>query len=157
MQKLTIIGNIGKDAEIFNHSSGQFLGITVACTTRKKNGNEVQETTNWYDCTTDNIKLLDYLKKGTKVYVEGRFKLSVFHSETSNKWIPKINLFASTLELLSAKKEENGQAPKGHLGQEIPKEHQATIKVPINELGGFGQIPQAFIADNNGGGDDLPF
>ena len=122
MQELTIIGNIGKDAETFNHASGQFLGFTVACTTKKKNGNDVQETTNWYDCTTDNIKLIDYLKKGTKVYIRGRFKLSVFHSDNANKWIPKINLFASTLELLSAKKEESGTAQPQQQSAQTPEQ-----------------------------------
>lgn len=135
MQKIILIGNIGKDAEVKTHANKEFVTFTVAVTTKRKNGDNTHEVTNWYDCAFDNVKLAEYLKKGTKVYVEGGFKLDTYFSETTNKWIPKINVFVNSIELLSKKPEENGQV-----------QTPSTPQTPV----------QAFEAgaDNK---DDLPF
>lgn len=109
MQKISIIGNIGNDAVVKSSGNSQFVTFNVAVTSRRKNGENVHENTNWYDCSFDNVKLAEYLKKGTKVYLEGGFKLDQFYSEKTQKWVPKLNVFVNSLELLSAKKEDNVQ------------------------------------------------
>lgn len=106
MQKIIIIGNLGNDAEIKSHQNNQFITFSVAVTTRRKNGEETHENTNWYDCSFDNVKLAQYMKKGTKVYLEGNFKLDQFHSATTNKMVPKLNIYVNSIELLSSKKED---------------------------------------------------
>lgn len=106
MQVITIIGNLGQDAEIKEVNNNKFATFSVGCTIRKKNGDKVEEKTNWYDCSTNNIKVAGFLKKGTKVYLQGRFKLDSYYSDKLQKWVPKINVYATDLELLSAKKDE---------------------------------------------------
>lgn len=135
MQKLTIIGNIGRDAEVKTYQNSQFVTFSVAVTTKRKNGEQIFENTNWYDCSFDNVKLAEFLKQGTKVYIEGGFKVDTYFSEKTNKWNPKVNVFVNAIELLSKKQEENGQV-----------QAPSTPPTPVQGLG-----TQA------GDKDDLPF
>lgn len=106
MQKITLIGNIGNDAKLVNYQGSEFLDISVAVTEKRGKGEQQTEKTTWYDVNTESVKLKEYLKKGTKIYVEGNFKLDTFFSDKLQKWIPKIIIYARQIELLSAKKEE---------------------------------------------------
>lgn len=106
MQKITLIGNIGQDAKLVNCQGSEFLDISVAVTETRGKGEQKTEKTTWYDVNTDAVKLAPFLKKGTKIYVEGNFKLDTFFSDKIQKWIPKIIIYARQIELLSAKKED---------------------------------------------------
>lgn len=139
MERITLIGNIGQDAKKVEYQGNSFLSFSVACSTLKKNGNNTKEVTNWYDCAFDNVKLSEYIKKGTKVFIEGNFKLDTFFSEQSNKWIPKIRIFVQRIELLSPKKED--------YASQQPCQSAAQNNVPTP--------PPVELAGN--GGDDLPF
>lgn len=78
MIKLILTGNIGKDAEVREMQSGdKAISFSVAHTEKYqgKDGN-THETTTWVNCTKfvkkdQSTRIADYLKKGTKVYVEG--------------------------------------------------------------------------------------
>jgi len=79
MNKVIIIGNLGRDPEMRFTPSGQAVTkFSVASTRQYKNsaGEQVKETT-WFSIEAWG-KLAEicnqYLKKGAKVYVEGRIK-----------------------------------------------------------------------------------
>lgn len=79
MNKITIIGNLGRDPEMRFTPSGQAVTkFSVASTRQYKasSGEQVKETT-WFSVEAWG-KLAEicnqYLKKGAKVYVEGRIK-----------------------------------------------------------------------------------
>lgn len=79
MNKVIIIGNLGRDPEMRFTPSGQAVTkFSVASTRQYKNsaGEQVKETT-WFSVEAWG-KLAEicnqYLKKGAKVYVEGRIK-----------------------------------------------------------------------------------
>ncbi len=79
MNKVIIIGNLGRDPEMRYTPSGQAVTkFSVASTRQYKasNGEQVKETT-WFSVEAWG-KLAEicnqYLKKGAKVYVEGRIK-----------------------------------------------------------------------------------
>lgn len=110
MQEIQLIGNLGRDAEVKESNGNKFATFSIGCTTRRKNGEEVKEVTSWYDCTTDNMRIVDFLRKGTKVFVRGSIKLDQYHSDTLNKWIPIIRVYVQSLELLSPKKEDSSNA-----------------------------------------------
>lgn len=141
MERITLIGNIGQDAKTVEYQGNSFLSFSVACSTTKKNGNDTKEVTNWYDCAFDNIKLSEYIKKGTKVFIEGNFKLDTFWSEQSNKWIPKIRIFVQRIELLSPKKDDTTSP------QQTP---------PVVQNNAFTASPVPVEMSGNDG-DDLPF
>jgi single-strand DNA-binding protein len=103
MLKLQIIGNLGKDAELRKSpTGGEFLTFNVGVNsyTEKKEKNTV-----WVSVSTNSVKLLDYLKKGTKVYVEGYMTIKLFTTQNSETKA-LINVSASTIQLLGSKSEQ---------------------------------------------------
>lgn len=102
MLKLQIIGNLGKDAELRKSpSGGEFLTFNVGVNSynEKKGKNTV-----WVSVSTSSVKLLDYLKKGTKVYVEGYMSVKPYSVQNETKVL--INVNASTIQLLGSKSEQ---------------------------------------------------
>lgn len=67
MQKTIIIGNVGQDAELKTIDSGSFYSFTVAVNDK--------ENTTWFSIAASSRfeKAAPYLKKGTKVYIEGKY------------------------------------------------------------------------------------
>lgn len=75
MNKYILTGNIGKDAEVKDLNNGNsVINFSVAHTEKwkDKQGNP-QEKTVWVDCSwfINNTSIAQYLKKGTKVLIEG--------------------------------------------------------------------------------------
>lgn len=74
--EMQIMGYIGKDAELkVAGDKKQVINFSVAYTAKYKDrsGNESQTTT-WVNCQwwTEKTAVLQYLKKGTHVYIEGQ-------------------------------------------------------------------------------------
>jgi single-strand DNA-binding protein len=76
LNKITLIGNLGKDSETrftTNNRSVTSFSVATVHSYKGKDGNYVNETT-WHNCIS--WELSDYmkeaLKKGKKFYVEGR-------------------------------------------------------------------------------------
>ena len=84
MNKVILVGNLGRDPEIRHTNSGQKIAnISVATSDvwRDKSG-ERQEKTEWHRVVVFNSNLADFaerfLKKGSKVYVEGSLQTRKF-------------------------------------------------------------------------------
>ena len=109
MLKLTVIGHLGQDAVLKTFGTASFISFSVAHTDKFKDSQGVEhEKTQWVSCLKrvgENSSLTAYLKKGTKVYVEGRFSAKLFASQASNTPQIALNLDVTSLELLSARTE----------------------------------------------------
>jgi len=69
MQKLALLGNIGQDASIRQVGEDSVISFSIGCSIKLRDG--TQKTT-WYNCSIWNKQnLVEHLKKGTKLYVEG--------------------------------------------------------------------------------------
>ena len=84
INKVVLVGNLGRDPEIRHTNSGQKIAnFTVATSDvwKDKNG-ERQERTEWHRIVVFNANLADFaerfLKKGSKVYVEGSLQTRKF-------------------------------------------------------------------------------
>lgn len=98
LNKVLLIGNLGKDPELKYTPGGQAVTTFTLATTRKwrdKEGNN-QEDTQWH-----NIKIWgrqaevaqQYLKKGRQVYIEGRIETRTYDDKDGNrKWFTDINV-----------------------------------------------------------------
>lgn len=75
MEKIQIIGYVGKDAEIKSFNGVNYTSFNVAITNKNKQSGT--EETNWYSCLRHGDNVAPYIKKGTKVYVSGAFKITV--------------------------------------------------------------------------------
>jgi single-strand DNA-binding protein len=81
VNKVTLIGNLGKDPEVRNTQSGMKivnLRIATSESWNDKASGERQERTEWHSVVIMNERLADiaerYLRKGSKVYLEGKLQ-----------------------------------------------------------------------------------
>lgn len=78
VNRVTIIGNLGRDPEVRYTQSGLAIcNLSVAVTERVKDGDEWKDATEWFRVvvfgkTAENAA--QFLQKGRQVYVEGRLK-----------------------------------------------------------------------------------
>ena len=99
VNKVQIIGNVGKDPELrYNPSGVAFCTLSLATTRSWKNreSGEKQEETEWHRVVF-NDKLAEivgqYVKKGKPLYVEGRLK--------TRKWTNKEGVEVYTTEIIA--------------------------------------------------------
>jgi len=113
MNKVIIIGRVGKDPELkYTPSGAAVCNFSVATTDRYKDKQgEKQETTEWHNVTAWQ-KLAEicgkYLAKGSKVMIEGKIQTRNYDDRDGNKkYITEI--IASNMEMLGDKKETKPQ------------------------------------------------
>jgi len=98
MLELTIIGNLGKDAEQKDINGRPAMTFSVA---HSEKGADGQERTTWVSCIRNikdgNNTLLQYLKKGTRVYVRGKVYTKIYNdTATLNCNVTYIELLGSS-------------------------------------------------------------
>ena len=113
VNKVTIIGNLGRDPENRYLPSGeQVTSIAVATTenwTDKQSG-EKKSLTEWHRISFFG-KLAEiagqYLKKGSPVYVEGKLRTQKYTDKDGIERY-QTNIIASTMQMLGGKPEQSG-------------------------------------------------
>jgi len=99
VNKVIIIGNVGKDPEVrYNPSGGAWVTLSLATTRNWKNREtgERQEETEWHRVVfNDRLAEIvgEYVKKGRPLYVEGRLK--------TRKWQDKEGRDTYTTEIIA--------------------------------------------------------
>ncbi len=121
VNKVILLGNVGKDPEFKALPSGQpVVNFSLATSDRYKDqqGNQ-QERTEWHNLVAY-AKLAeivrDYVKKGSKLYVEGRLTTRSWDDRETNKKVYRTEIVISDLSLLSGRGEEGGSASGGYSG-----------------------------------------
>lgn len=91
VNKVILIGNLGKDPEVRRLNSGdQVVNFTLATSEnwRDKNSGERKEKTEWHNVVIFNENLgkvvEQYCKKGSKVYVEGQLQTRKWQDKDGN-------------------------------------------------------------------------
>ncbi len=115
MLKTFLTGNIGRDAELRTLDSGTTaISFNVAVTEKYKDrsGQQVENTT-WVNCTKwvqpgGSTKIADYLKKGTKVLVEGKPSARAYTANTGEAKA-SLELRVDNIELLGGSQQGNSQ------------------------------------------------
>jgi single-strand DNA-binding protein len=105
---ITLVGNLGKDPEVFITKSGTAIGkFNVAVTPRKKEGESwVDDKTIWFSVSLwgrDGEAAVDSLKKGDKVIVTGRFGMFTYLKDGVEVSGPEVN--ADTVALVAKPKD----------------------------------------------------
>lgn len=104
MQKKIIVGNLGADAEVKRENGREFVSFSIANTERhRKSDGSYEEKTTWVSATLNGNggNLLQYLKKGAKVYAYGDYSVRMFHSEKQRALVAGVNLYVRDIELIS--------------------------------------------------------
>lgn len=110
MQQIQIIGNLGEDCQIREFHGNKYVAFRVACTRRVHTQNGDQDQTTWYSCTYNNVKsgVVAYLKKGTKVYVQGVPSYVIYDSATYHCKMIDVRVFCDLIELCGGAPEKQG-------------------------------------------------
>jgi single-strand DNA-binding protein len=105
MNKVLLIGLLGRDAEKRLTPSGKTVCVFSIATNKvwlDPQSKEKNQVTQWHSIEYWNIseELVKYLKKGTKVLVEGEIRYEEYEKEGVKRSISKI--ICNHLELLTA-------------------------------------------------------
>ena len=113
VNKVILLGNVGKDPEIRATQSGMVVANFSIATTDRIKGQDGQYTdkTEWHNLvafqrTAEIVR--DYVKKRNKLYVEGRLQTSSWDDKTSGQKRYKTEIIVSDLSLLSGRGEGEG-------------------------------------------------
>lgn len=116
LNKVMIIGNLGRDPEVRQAGSAPVANFSVAVTEKyKPRGEEAQERTEWVNVVAwhklaDVAK--DYLHKGSSVYVEGKLQTRKWQDKNGNDRYTT-EVVASSLQMLDKRSEGSGYASGG--------------------------------------------
>src|SRR4249919_1124216 len=113
LNRVTLIGNLGKDPEVkFTPSGTPVAKIALATNERfKDKSGEWQDRTEWHNVVLwQRLEEIagEYLKKGGKVYIEGRLQTRSWDDKTSGQKKYMTEVVASDLILLGGRGEGGG-------------------------------------------------
>ncbi len=117
VNKVILIGNLGKDPEVrYMPSGGAVTNVTIATSEswKDKQSGEQQERTEWHNVVFFN-RLAEiageYLKKGSKVYVEGSLRTRKWQDkEGKDRYTTEI--VAGEMQMLDSRGGGGGAAPQ---------------------------------------------
>jgi len=117
VNKVILIGNVGKDPEIrYSAGGGAITNLTLATSDswKDKQTGEKQERTEWHRVSMFG-RLAEiageYLKKGSKVYIEGALRTRKWQDASgADRYTTEI--VANEMQMLDGKTESNG--PRSH-------------------------------------------
>jgi single-strand DNA-binding protein len=107
--KLTVIGNLGRDAIVRDVQGKSVISFSVAHIEKfKDNSGQQKDKTTWVECNhwSERTNLVPYLKKGHQIYVEGQPTIDVYENKDGQK-VAGVKLRVTLIQLLSNKSSEN--------------------------------------------------
>lgn len=117
INKVILVGNLGKDPEVQNFETGKKASFSLATTEiqRDRDGNEVQHT-EWHNVVMWR-GLADvaeqFLHKGSQVYIEGKIRSRSFEGRDGQKrFVTEIQV--DNMVLLGARREQGEGGEQRH-------------------------------------------
>jgi single-strand DNA-binding protein len=154
VNKVILVGNLGKDPELSYLPSGQSVAKFSLATSRSykdKNG-ELKEETEWHNIVAWG-KLgeicAQYLSKGRQAYVEGRIQSRTWEGRDGNKRT-SVDIVAENVQMLGGRGEGSG-SPREGPGESSGRSTERTPSAPAAEESSQEPAPSE-ITD-----DDIPF
>ena len=122
VNKVTIVGNLGRDPEMRTFPSGdQVANVTIATTDRwrDKNTGENKESTEWHRIVF-NGRLAEivgqYLRKGSQVYVEGSLRTRKWTDQATGQERYATEIRADSMQMLGSRQGMGGGQNQGQGG-----------------------------------------
>jgi len=123
INKVILVGNLGRDPEIRSTQSGMKLANLRIATSERwkdKQSGEYQERTEWHSVAIFNEHLVNvaerFLKKGSKVYVEGQLQTRKWTDQQGqDRYSTEVvlNRFRGDLQMLDSRGEGGGSYAGG--------------------------------------------
>ena len=156
VNKVILIGNLGADPEIRRTNDGRPIAnmrIATSETWRDKNTGERREKTEWHTVVVFNEGLCkvveNYVKKGSKVYIEGQLQTRKWQDQNGNdRYSTEVVLqgYNGTLTMRDGRGEGGGNYSGDRMGS--------------GQGGGYDRMSDQSGGDFGGSndfGDDIPF
>jgi single-strand DNA-binding protein len=107
LNKVFLLGNVGKDPEIRSTAGGMTVAsFTLATADRKKEGANWVDSTEWHNivCFQRTAEIVrDYVKKGSQILVEGKITNRSWDDKESGQKRYKTEILVNELTLLGGK------------------------------------------------------
>ncbi|RTE86402.1 MULTISPECIES: single-stranded DNA-binding protein [Gammaproteobacteria] len=153
INKVILIGNLGSDPEVrYTQNSQAMANLSVATseTWKDKQTGEQRENTEWHRvvCYRRVAEIAgEYLKKGSKVYIEGRLQTRKWQGQDGqDRYTTEI--VCNDLQMLDSRGDFGGQSQ----GSNNWQQQQKPAQQPQQNQGGYGQPQQ----QQQGGGYGQP-
>lgn len=152
VNRVFLLGNVGKDPEIRSTGGGtQVASFGLATSERTKDGQgNWQDRTEWHNIVVYGRLaeiVRDYVKKGSKLFVEGRLQTRNWDDkEYTNRKVYRTEIIVSDLSLLSGRDEGGGYSRSSSAANAAVNEDQR------RPAGADDYSQAAEISD-----DDIPF
>jgi single-strand DNA-binding protein len=150
VNKVILLGNVGKDPEIRATAGGMTVANFSIATTDRIKGQDGQYTdkTEWHNLvafqrTAEIVR--DYVKKGNKLYIEGRLQTSSWDDKATGQKKYKTEIIVSDLSLLSGRGEGGSEGGGSYTKSNTASYDQRT------------PASQPDYADQGITDDDIPF
>ena len=112
VNKVILVGNIGRDPDIQTTNGGTKVAhVSLATSRRVQRNGSYEDRTEWHRLTLwDRLAQIaeDYVRKGDRVYVEGRIEYDSF--EKNGVTIPTAEVTVREIVMLGAPKNGNGSS-----------------------------------------------
>lgn len=145
MFQVTILGNLGADAEVRTQDGRNFVTFRVAHTRRfQRQGQPVEETT-WFSCILngDGGELRKYLVKGQTVLVIGDGTTRIYSSPKLHRMVASVDINVRSVELVGRPSNDIPRQladPSGVL-HEVHKAYYIALNEANEVLGGLKSNP----------------
>jgi single-strand DNA-binding protein len=122
VNKVTLIGNVGKDPETRSFSNGGKVcnfSLATSETWRDKQSGEKRDSTQWHNIAIFNENLIkvveNYVKKGSKLYLEGQLQTRKWQDRDGNdRWTTEVVLQRYRGELVMLDSRNGGGGGGGY-------------------------------------------
>ena len=137
---VSLVGNLGADAEVKELNGRKYASLRVASTRRQQQNGQRVEVTTWVSVLASyNENLLPYLKKGQSVFVNGEATINTYQKRDGGTGVD-VSMFADKLALAGSPKTDAQGANATQVNNYLPQQQNAQ--------------PTTFFGTNN---DEPPF
>ncbi len=150
INKVILVGNLGRDPETrFTPEGAAITNLALATSEswKDKQSGEMQERTEWHRVVMYGRLAeiaSEYLKKGAKVYIEGKLRTSKWQDKTTGADKYSTDIVAAEMQMLDGK----GGASNGGSSYNAPSSSQQSSRAQ--------EMPES-AGSNDSFDDDIPF
>ncbi|MGA9070650.1 MAG: single-stranded DNA-binding protein [Terracidiphilus sp.] len=157
INKVTLLGNVGKDPEIRATANGNMVasfGLATSDRYQDAQGNW-QDRTEWHNLkafkrTAEIVR--DYVKKGSKLYVEGKISTDSWEDKETKQKRYRTEILVNELVLLSGREEGSSGGTGGY-----SRPASAPAASYDQRPAASGNAPDDYSQQTEISDDDIPF
>ena len=122
VNKVILVGNLGRDPETRYSQNGNAVtsfSIATSESWKDKQSGETQERTEWHNvvCFSRLAEIAgEYLRKGSKIYIEGQLRTSSYEKDGIKRY--KTDVHARELQMLDSRQGQQQSQPQFEPGQQ---------------------------------------